>query len=171
MFGRTQNGFALIELLVALAIIGIISGGISMAISQMFTVNASTSNRETAIKQVENAIHYMSRDAVMAQSVTTNVDNFPLNLTWTNWDNSVHAVSYSVLGGGIFQRSETITINGVPGAPVITRVASNVNTGSGMTGCSWAGGVLSVKITTTVGTFRPASETREFRVSARSSSE
>ena len=82
---RRQRGFTLIELLVALAITGAISGGITMSIFQTLDYSARSNARMVAIKQVENAIHHISRDVQMAQIIEPaadpDPDGFPLTLT------------------------------------------------------------------------------------------
>ena len=53
----------LIEILVAIAVSSFIGIGIMAAISQMFTVNALSTNHVNAVKQVEKAVYWLSRDA------------------------------------------------------------------------------------------------------------
>ena len=52
---KNQKGFTFIELILAVAITGIITGGITMAITQLLIGNARTSNHMVAIRQVQNA--------------------------------------------------------------------------------------------------------------------
>ena len=68
---RNQRGFTLIELIVAIAITGLITGGITMSIFQVFDVNTRSSNHMLAVRQVQNAGHWISRDTLMAQNVDT----------------------------------------------------------------------------------------------------
>lgn len=63
LFHRGQGGFTLVELIVALAITAIIGSVISGAIFQIFNVSAANSNHMKAVKQVENALYYIDRDA------------------------------------------------------------------------------------------------------------
>jgi prepilin-type N-terminal cleavage/methylation domain-containing protein len=96
---RNHRGFTLIELIVALAITGFITGGITTTIFQVITIEARTSNHMTAVRQVQNAGFWVSHDAFMAQNVD---DNPPapevLKLTWTDWDDTVHEVTYTLEG-------------------------------------------------------------------------
>lgn len=88
---KNQKGFTLIELIVAIAITGIIISGITVSIFQLYKVHASTSTRMIAVKQVQNAGHWISRDAQMAQSIVLGDDGDTedieiLTLTWVGWE-------------------------------------------------------------------------------------
>jgi prepilin-type N-terminal cleavage/methylation domain-containing protein len=160
---RLRSGFTLIEILIAIAITLTIAAGISLSFNQLITVNASSVGRETAIKQVENAVQYISRDAQQAQTVTTSGSNFPLSLTWTSWSNDHYLVSYNLSGNRLMKQ---LTLNA--GQPASTFVADYIDTSAGMTTCSFSSGLLSVKITATVGGLKPASESRSFQIKVRS---
>jgi prepilin-type N-terminal cleavage/methylation domain-containing protein len=165
MISYSRKGFTLIEILVAIAIMGIVIVGLSVSIQQVITVNAASVNHEAVIKQVENAVQYISRDAQQAQSVTTPNGPFPLTLKWTTWGNptpTIHLVTYAI-NGGVLTRSETIGA----GAAKVTRVADSIDTTPGMTTCSWAAGVFNLKITATAGGFKPITETRTVQITAR----
>jgi len=82
---NNQRGFTLIELIIAIAIAGIITGGITMTIFQVFSGNIRTSNHMTAVKQVQNAGYWISHDAQMAQNVGTGGADI-LTLTWVGWE-------------------------------------------------------------------------------------
>ena len=62
---RNQKGFTLVEVLIAIAITAAIGAGLAMAVFEVIQVNAMSNNRMEAIKQVENAFHYIIRDAQM----------------------------------------------------------------------------------------------------------
>jgi len=95
---NNQQGFTLIELIIAIAITGIITGGITMTIFQVFDGNTRSSNHMIAVRQVQDAGYWVSHDGQMAQSVVvTGVSGFPLTLTWTDWDNGdVIRVEYTL---------------------------------------------------------------------------
>jgi len=99
LINKNQRGFTLIELIVAVAITGFITGAITMSIFQVINIEARTSNHMTAVKEVQNAGFWVSHDGPMAQVVD---DNPPapavLKLTWTEWDNTVHEVTYTLQG-------------------------------------------------------------------------
>jgi len=96
---NSQRGFTLIELIIAIAITGLIVSVIAVSIFQLYKVHASTSNRMIAVRQVQNAGYWVSRDVQMAQSVETDggATGFPLKLTWSNeWDGNTYQVVYSL---------------------------------------------------------------------------
>ena len=146
----------LTELLVAIGISGIILLVASMAIFQVLSVNALDNTNMKAVKQVENAVYYIGRDAQMAQTVQTGGESgLPLNLSWVQWDNTVVQVTYAI------QNSELrrdYSVNG--GEPTSTVVAQHINTESGATNFQFSDGVLTFKITASLDGYRPASETR-----------
>lgn len=146
----------LTELLVAIGISGIIAVAASVAVFQVLSGNAQDTTHMKALKQVENAVYHIGRDAQMAQTVQTGGESgLPLNLSWVNWDNTMVQVTYAV------QNSELrrdYSVNG--GQPISTVVARNINTESEATNFQFADDVLAFKITASLEGFRPASETR-----------
>jgi prepilin-type N-terminal cleavage/methylation domain-containing protein len=50
-----QRGITLIEMTVAVALIGLIAAGIAMTISQVMAVNSRTSGKMVALRQVQQA--------------------------------------------------------------------------------------------------------------------
>ncbi len=105
-----EKGFTLIELVIATAIIVVATGSASAAIFQIFRNTERNSNHMTAVCQVHNAGYWISRDAQMAQSVTT--DNLEeLDFLVINWTEDVvgapiyHTVTYSFedLGDSIYK--------------------------------------------------------------------
>jgi hypothetical protein len=130
---------------------------------QVWTINASVGNRMTALKQVENAVHWLGRDAQMAQYTTpAGASGFPLNLQWVEWDNTDHDVTYSIVDGRL-QRAESI--DGL--APVAVVLASHIDSNAASTNCSYTDGALSYKITSKINGFRSANEARVSMSNAR----
>jgi prepilin-type N-terminal cleavage/methylation domain-containing protein len=96
---KSQKGLTLIELMVALAISGIISGGITMTFYQLVTGGIRASNHMTLVRQVQNAGYWVSDDAQAAQDVDDNPAGGEfLVLTWTDWDGVVNTVTYTLDG-------------------------------------------------------------------------
>lgn len=93
LINKNQRGFTLIEMLVALAITGLISTGVTMSIFQVLNTNHQVSSRMIAITQVENAGYWITRDAKMAQSIVA-AEN--LTLAWGGWEYESAIDTYKV---------------------------------------------------------------------------
>lgn len=142
-------GFTLVEVLVTLLITSLIGLGASMATVQVFTQGNKNSDYTTASRHTMNAIHWISRDAQMAQDVETNgATGFPLVLSWTDWDNSQHEVTYSIVGDEL---KRSYSVNGTGTKETV--VAQYINSTSENTTCQPLPGRKSftLKVTTTVG--------------------
>ena len=163
---RSQKGFTLVELMIVIALTGIISTAAAMSIHQVLTGTALSNDLNTAINQVRNAGYWISRDAQMAQSVDHNPgDPKFFELTWTDWDDSeLHTISYSLesipAGLNKLKRSETDN-NGTTQTFIAQHIKSKEE---GVTWCQWDGEVLTVTITAQVG---GKTETRTFQVKPR----
>jgi len=137
----------LLELIVALAITGFISVGVAMATVQVVDQGGRNSDYNTASRNTLNAIHWISRDAQMAQTLEPNGSSgFPLNLSWVEWDNSNHLITYTEAGDKL---RRSYSIDG--GAPNETLVAQYINWVSENTTCELSDSVLKLTVTTTVG--------------------
>lgn len=144
---RAQGGFTLIEMLVSLAIIVLIGFGAAGATSQVITQVPRNDDYTTASTAIANAISWISRDAQMAQNVVAPPPSgFPLSLSWTEWDNSDHAVTYT-LASGELRRSYSIDGDG----PTETVVAQHISQDDALTNCTIVGGILKLEITAVVG--------------------
>ena len=155
---KDQRGLTLVELLIVIAITGIITGGITMSIFQVFNINTRTANRMAAVSQVENAGSWVSPDIQMAREIDTESEF--LKLTWIEIEgaaNYTHEVIYTLEDSELW-RSHSVN----DGEPTLTRVAEYID--PVQTSCIWAGGVLTFEVTATVG---EQSETREYKVKPR----
>ena len=168
---RNQLGFTLIELMIAMAISGIICGSVTMTIFQIFDSSGRTSTHMTAVRQVRSAGYWVSHDVLMAQHLVIadeSVDDpdgsrFPFTLTWSDWtSNEVHEVTYSIVGDEL-QRSDIVTdIDGdtVTNTSIMAEFIDPENTS-----CEYAGGKFTLTVTVTVGAGPAAqTETRTYEV-------
>lgn len=85
-----EKGFSFIELIIAIAIIALISGAAAITTFQVFKGTERNNNYMTAVHQVQSAGYWISRDTQMAQGVTTDNLTSPdfLVLSWTEWDDN-----------------------------------------------------------------------------------
>jgi prepilin-type N-terminal cleavage/methylation domain-containing protein len=187
---KGQKGFTLIELLIVLAITAVLGTVLASALSQIIQINAFTANRMEAIKQVENSLHYINRDAQVAQTVSvyqkdhtlktgdsisyiltagdnsTFADN--LTLTWTDWSNNTNKVEYWITNKTLYKK---LTFNAGKSSQAITQntIAQYITAASG----TWqttdtTGKILTLNITAALPGYEASSETRTLRVIPRS---
>jgi prepilin-type N-terminal cleavage/methylation domain-containing protein len=144
---ENQKGFTLVELVATLAITCFIGVGVAMATVQVVNHGGRNSDYNTASRHTMNAVHWISRDAQMAQTLETNGSSgFPLNLSWVEWDNTSHLITYTEAGNKL---RRSYSIDG--GAPNETLVAQYINWVSENTTCELSGDVLKLTVTSTVG--------------------
>jgi prepilin-type N-terminal cleavage/methylation domain-containing protein len=166
LINKNQRGFTLMEVLIALALAGIIATAATMTTFQVINGSSRTSNQMTAVKQVQNAGCWVSWDVQMAQTVepaaSPDPDGFPLYLKWTEWGGTVHEVTYNIdIVNKQLKRSSSV--NG--GEPTVTTVAEFI---AADTNCEFGGGVLTFTVTATVGAgSQEATETRIYEIKQR----
>ncbi len=83
-----EKGFTFIELIISITIIVLVSGAASIAIFQIMRGTETNNTHMNAVRQVQNAGYWISRDARMAQSVNTDNLTPPdfIAFNWTEWD-------------------------------------------------------------------------------------
>ncbi len=90
LFRKDQGGFTMVELLVAIAITGVIITAISGAVFQVVAGNIQNSNQMTATRQVQQVGYWMSQDGQMSITASSTDDAGTaeiekLTLTWTEY--------------------------------------------------------------------------------------
>jgi prepilin-type N-terminal cleavage/methylation domain-containing protein len=144
---RQQAGFTIIETVVGLLIAGIISLGATMSNAQVLKETSFNSDYTTASQHNLNAIQWISQDTQMSQTIITSGNSgFPLTLEWVAWNNIEYQVVYTITDN---QLRREYSVQG--GTPVQTTIAEYINDDDEMTYCSSDNGVLTLKVTASVG--------------------
>ena len=101
---RSQSGVSLLELLVSIAIIGVIMAALSTGIYQIVKVTSRGRDRLTALHDLENAIHWIGRDGQMADATDLGDGEPPVSTMTLTWiercgtEEIAHSITYSVSG-------------------------------------------------------------------------
>jgi len=166
LVNKKQQGFTLIELMLAIALSGIITGAITATIFQLVDGSARTNNHMIAVREAQNAGYWVSHDTVMAQVVeptpAPDPDGFPLVLTWAEWGSTdVHEVTYTLDGTELWRDYDG---QQSPIAKFVESVEVSPR--------PYTGGKLTFEVTTTVGaSSREQSETRIYEIVPRPGSQ
>ena len=99
-----QSGFTLIEVVVVVAISGVILMGAFAALQQTMQGTFSNNNKTVVLADINNAAAYIRRDIQMAQETNLPVDGTPQNSVTFDWydftlfitDNISHSVAYTL---------------------------------------------------------------------------
>ena len=101
-----QRGFTLLEILVSMAIIGLLAAPMVGAMGQIVFRTAENSTRIRALVSMENAGRTLGRDIRIAQATdlaTNTTDPTTLGLTWTDWADASQYDTYDA-GGVVYKR-------------------------------------------------------------------
>lgn len=169
LINKNQIGLTMLELMLAFAISGVITTGVTMTFYQVVTGSIRTNNHMTAVKHVQDAGYWFSYDAQAAQSVTLGPSSgFDLTLSWIDWNGVTNTVTYSLddMGGGLKKLNRHL----VAGTTTDTVVAQYIDGSAQNTNVTLANSRLTLTITATVGSgSQQQVETRVYRVTPRPS--
>lgn len=100
---KGEKGLTLIELVIAIAITGLIAAGITTAIFQTFNVSSRTTNHMVAVREVQEAGYCVSLYTYMAADMEITGDSgFPLVLRWVDFETyEKHEVVFSLNSSGL----------------------------------------------------------------------
>lgn len=100
---KGEKGFTLLELLIAIALGGIIAAAVTMVIFQTFTGSTRSANHMVAVRQVQEAGYWVSLYAYSAQGTEITGDSgFPLILDWIDFDTDErHEIVFSLDSSGL----------------------------------------------------------------------
>ena len=165
-----QQGFTLIEVLVALVISAFIVLFIGYAISQVMFIGKQNTSLVTTQRQVQQVGFYLSRDGQQARIISIGNNptgtGFPVICSWIDLNGATYQVTYSLSSLGVVSRSQTI--NG--GTAVVTNIATNISILPANTVFSLTSpGVYNLKVTALIAGKINASATREYEILQRTS--
>ena len=173
---KDQRGLTLVELMIAIALAGIVTAGITMTFAHLFAGSTRTSNHMTAVRQVQSAGYWVSQDALQAQEAKLaepspeypSGTQFPLTLIWTDVDKTETKVTYTITADGELRRSIKTTPDGGETTETVSFVAQYIDVTADHEGKPKTrlepGTALTFTVTATVG---GQSETRVYQVEPR----
>jgi prepilin-type N-terminal cleavage/methylation domain-containing protein len=132
---KEQRGLTLIELLIALPIAALIIAGVTGAIIQLLE-SSQASNHMVALRQVQTAGYWVSKDGIQAQRVNITAPPDILILEWTEWEGNVsYRITYSLENmpsGSLKQLKRTEAVNDTVRTSIIA-----TNLVPEKTSCGW----------------------------------
>lgn len=140
-----QRGTSLLEIIIALAIVGILTVGIATFTAQTISESQRSSFHMQAIQALDNTGFWIGRDVQMAQTVTPGPDaGFPLQLNWIDKNDDEFQVTFSINGN---QMQRSLVKNGE--APLNNLVAQSID--ASLTSGNYTDGLLTLDATATIG--------------------
>ena len=159
---RSQHGFTLIEILVGMALTGILIVGIVVTIFQVNVGTAQNKNSMYALRQVQTAGYYFSRDTLQADCIGIYpADNgFPVTLTWYDPGTSEnHSIKYEYDSNTRYLTRTDLINNST------TRVADNIDSTTSFTNNGT--GYFILTVTAETSGYQPAIATRTYEIEPR----
>ena len=160
-----QKGFTLIEIVIALGIFGLVIAAATGTIAQVFQ-SARSSDHMNALRQVQSAGYWVSKDGIQAQTITT--QGYLLYVARTDYDDSeLHEIVYSLQdmpSGGLKQLQREEWLNGTPTYEIVVSRYIDPD----QTSCSWNASAKALTFTVTA-TMNQQTETRTYEVQPRPS--
>ena len=161
MIDYKQDGFVMLELIIASAIAVMLATISGIIMNQMFSDNRNINDQLVAGYQIDRAGYWISRDTQMADFVITQglVDPVFLVLEWTDWGINTDSISYTVTYS-IMDTSDNIGtltrhFQNSDGADETVRIAGdiyyNVQDLDESTSVNYTNGLLTLNLTTKVG--------------------
>jgi len=170
---KGERGIGFVELIIVVALAGMVGAAITAAAFQTLTFTTRLSNQMTAIRQVQQAGFWVSPDVMMANPAKSNFNpgggKF-LVLAWTDANGNDHEVTYTITSERRLQRTHKVTPHEGEATTEVSVVAQYVDTsfdpstGKPKTYCAWDGKVFTLVVTATVGN---QTETRTYQVQPR----
>ena len=159
---NSQHGFTLIEILVGMALTGILITGIVVTIFQVNVGTAQNENNMYALRQVQTAGYYMSRDTLQADCIGLYpADNgFPVTLTWYDPGTSEnHSIKYEYDSNTRYLTRIDLINNRT------TRIADSIDSTISFTENST--GYFILTVTASTSGYQAASATRMYEIESR----
>lgn len=155
-FGSVTNekGFTFIEILVVMVVGCLVSLAVFLTLSTLITNQNRDMAHMTAVKQVENALYWVTKDTVQSQMVNVNGADYFIDLRWTDLAGIAHEAKYTL------DTANKLLKRNYDGA-VIT-IASNVDLAK--TTCAFANGRLTIDLTADAIGYPAANESREVNI-------
>ncbi len=102
---KGEAGLTLIEMLVVLALIGLIMGSATAAIYAIIKSSSISNEQNVALRQVQNAGYWITRDVLQADDEPTldpGITGFPISMQYYKWGGGTNftpcTVDYSIIG-------------------------------------------------------------------------
>ncbi len=170
---RSENGFTAmaIELMAAVAIMGLIGTGAASTIYQLIHTTRQSNEHMTAVQYVENAGYWVTSDTCMADTVIADNMTSPqvLILKWTDWgygtSNVYYTSTYSIenVVGGVGQLKRRLqSSSGTDRQTVVSdRICYDPADQSNSTNITYQSPMLNLRVAARFGSY---TEVRQYQV-------